>query len=99
MLQVPIISLSFPSLQKDDVVYFLDYTGPPGFPEECAQRASQVVVLDHHKTAQETLVGRDSLPENLSVHIDMERSGATIARDHFDSIQVWRCDTKVLAQP
>ena len=72
------------------MVHFLDYTGPPGFPEACAHVAERVVVLDHHKTAQETLVGRDDLPANLTIEIDMSRSGATIARDYFDSVQVWK---------
>jgi hypothetical protein len=74
--------------QADDTVYFLDYTGPAGFPEEVAGRASQVIVLDHHKTAQETLVGRSDRPANLHIEIDMHRSGATIARDYFGSIKV-----------
>ena len=75
-------------VQRDSTVYFLDYTGPAGFPEAVAAVAERVVVLDHHKTAQETLVGRSDLPSNLEVTIDMKRSGATIARDHFQSIPV-----------
>lgn len=41
----------------------------------------RVVVLDHHKTALEVL-GGDTAGNVLKV-IDMERSGATIARDYF----------------
>lgn len=68
-------------------MYFLDYTGPAGFPEAVAEAIplGTVIVLDHHKTAQESLVGRSDLPPNLSVNIDMDRSGATIARDWFAS--------------
>lgn len=77
-----------PVPQADDTVYFLDYTGPPGFPEQVARHAGKVVVIDHHKTAQESLVGRSDLPDNVCLHIDMDRSGASLARDYFQSIQV-----------
>lgn len=73
-------------LKGSETVYFLDYTGPPGFPEAVARNAGNVIVLDHHKTAHESLAGRTDLPGNLHVVIDIERSGATIARDHFQCI-------------
>ena len=38
-------------------------------------------MLDHHKTAAENLAG--AAAPNLEVTLDMDRSGATIARDHF----------------
>ena len=38
-------------------------------------------MLDHHKTAAENLAG--AAAPNLVVTVDMDRSGATIARDHF----------------
>ena len=38
-------------------------------------------MLDHHKTAAESLAGVTAT--NLEVTLDMGRSGATIARDHF----------------
>ncbi len=46
--------------------------------------SQRVVILDHHKTAFEELhaPGR-VLPSNVEVHMDMERSGATIALDYF----------------
>jgi oligoribonuclease NrnB/cAMP/cGMP phosphodiesterase (DHH superfamily) len=43
-----------------------------------------VIILDHHKTAFESLCSEDtSLGENVIKVIDMERSGATIAFDYF----------------
>lgn len=42
-----------------------------------------MTVLDHHKTALETLCGNAAIPENLEKVIDMKRSGATIAFDFF----------------
>jgi hypothetical protein len=44
---------------------------------------AQVVVLDHHKTAAEQLSADSNHPANLAVCVDMERSGAAIARDFF----------------
>jgi nanoRNase/pAp phosphatase (c-di-AMP/oligoRNAs hydrolase) len=75
--------------QGGDTVYFMDYTGQPGFPEQVAKSAGKVIVLDHHKTAHESLCGRDDLPDNLEINIDMNRSGATIARDYFGSVKVY----------
>lgn len=42
-----------------------------------------VVVLDHHKTALETLKDGTCIGENVISVIDMDRSGATIAFDFF----------------
>lgn len=42
-----------------------------------------VVVLDHHKTALETLNQGIAVGGNVSKVIDMDRSGATIAYDFF----------------
>ena len=45
----------------------------------------RVVVLDHHKTAIDHLLDPDTrLPGNVDMqHLDLNRSGATIARDFF----------------
>ena len=45
--------------------------------------AFRVIVLDHHKTAQDMLNTTESQHPNLDVQIDMSRSGATIALDYF----------------
>ncbi len=45
--------------------------------------AFRVVVLDHHKTAMESLNTTESQHPNLDAQIDMSRSGATIALDYF----------------
>lgn len=44
---------------------------------------SRVVVLDHHKTALETLPPNGKGPLNLTIVLDMKRSGATISYDYF----------------
>ncbi|XP_057446725.1 uncharacterized protein LOC130738649 [Lotus japonicus] len=64
-------------------LYLLDFVGPPGFVQEIATKVPRVIVLDHHKTALESLGSESSLGENVIKVIDMERSGATIAFDYF----------------
>lgn len=71
------------SLTPDDTLYLCDYAGPAGFVQAAAAKARSVLVLDHHKTALEQLQGI-SLPSNVHLHLDMSRSGATIALDFFD---------------
>eukprot|EP00879_Flechtneria_rotunda_P028747 GHRR01030965.1.p1 GENE.GHRR01030965.1~~GHRR01030965.1.p1 ORF type:complete len:305 (+),score=111.17 GHRR01030965.1:144-1058(+) len=70
--------------QPDAVAFLLDYTGPDGFPQQLARHVADVVVLDHHKSAAESLADTSSHPRNLHVLMDMNRSGATIARDFFN---------------
>jgi oligoribonuclease NrnB/cAMP/cGMP phosphodiesterase (DHH superfamily) len=43
----------------------------------------RVTILDHHKTAFESLCGNATLGKNVTKVIDMQRSGATIAFDFF----------------
>ncbi|GKF14917.1 hypothetical protein Tco_0056379, partial [Tanacetum coccineum] len=42
-----------------------------------------VIILDHHKTALKMLDEGEFSGENVTKVIDMGRSGATIAYDHF----------------
>jgi oligoribonuclease NrnB/cAMP/cGMP phosphodiesterase (DHH superfamily) len=65
------------------VAFLLDYAGPDGFPQQLAQHVRAVVLLDHHKTAAAQLADTSSHPPNLHVHLDMQRSGAAMARDFF----------------
>lgn len=77
------VQLAELQLQPQSVAFLLDYSGPDGFPQQLAQQLRAVVVLDHHKTAAAQLADTASHPPNLHVHMDMGRSGATIARDFF----------------
>lgn len=70
-------------LQEIGDVYLLDFVGPSGFVADLSSKVQNVIILDHHKTALETLGGGTSLGENVTKTIDMERSGATIAYDFF----------------
>ncbi|BFI32236.1 uncharacterized protein MPTK2_4g04030 [Marchantia polymorpha subsp. ruderalis] len=66
-----------------DVFYLLDFAGPQSFAVDLAHKAKQVIVLDHHKTALETLPRNGEGPQNLLSVLDMSRSGATVAYDYF----------------
>ena len=74
------------TLTADETLYVVDYTGGWAFVAAACSRAKQVVILDHHKTAAEELAAKSAevkAMRNLILNIDMERSGATIARDYF----------------
>ena len=43
----------------------------------------RVIVLDHHKTAIDMLAASESQYPTLDLQLDINRSGATIARDYF----------------
>ncbi|XP_010535036.1 PREDICTED: uncharacterized protein LOC104810434 [Tarenaya hassleriana] len=70
-------------LQEISHLYLLDFTGPPGFVHQISPKVDNVVILDHHKTAAETLRDVSSMFKNVTKVLDMERSGATIAYDYF----------------
>ncbi|CAI9780431.1 unnamed protein product [Fraxinus pennsylvanica] len=70
-------------LNEINLVYLLDFVGPPSFIQELSSKVDQIVVLDHHKTALEMLGSETSVSGNVIKVIDMKRSGATIAYDYF----------------
>lgn len=64
-------------------VYILDFCFLPELLQVIEQRAAKLVVLDHHKSAAEKLTGfacRCGV-----VHFDMDKSGARLAWDFFQS--------------
>lgn len=66
-------------------VYVVDFSFDKMTILEMAAQANKMVVLDHHKTAQEALqdiIGHDEML-NLTVEFDMNRSGAGMAWDYF----------------
>ena len=64
------------------IVYILDYAYRIDIMREIAERAETVIVLDHHKSAEEDLLPlfEEGLIEG---EFDMERSGAGITWDFF----------------
>ncbi|CAM8982113.1 unnamed protein product [Rhodiola kirilowii] len=79
----PLRAVDLPLHEIDDV-YLLDFVGPTGFVEEISSKVSRVIILDHHKTALETLGGTGcDIGTNVLKVLDMNRSGATISYDYF----------------
>lgn len=64
-------------------VWFLDFSASYKQTKELCSKAANVYVLDHHKTARDTMVSllEDGI-ENLQVMFDMERSGCHIVWDY-----------------
>jgi len=70
--------------ELSDTIYFVDFSIDREDLLVLASQAFEVVVLDHHKTAEEKLAGiEEEADGNLEVVFDMNRSGATIAYDYF----------------
>jgi oligoribonuclease NrnB/cAMP/cGMP phosphodiesterase (DHH superfamily) len=73
------------TLQQDDELFIVDFTGGSSFIAASCARAKKVVILDHHKTGEQDLASPQlSSLSNLETHFDMKRSGATISRDYFN---------------
>lgn len=58
-------------------VYIVDFSYPKNVLEELRARVDTLVVLDHHKTAEEALRGFPG------AHFDMNKSGAVLAWEYF----------------
>ena len=83
---------------ENAIVILVDFSYPKDVIDRMAEFAKQIIILDHHKTAQEALAGYPKLPstfasfckssvrnERVVVLFDMERSGAGITWDFFFS--------------
>jgi oligoribonuclease NrnB/cAMP/cGMP phosphodiesterase (DHH superfamily) len=71
----------------DKDVYIVDFSYPREVIKDLIEKARTLVVLDHHKTAQEALAHLVTRScgeyNNTTVIFDMERSGAMIAWNYF----------------
>ena len=63
-------------------VYILDFSFSPAIIAEMAAVATQITLLDHHKSAAEQWQGV-APAANVSTTFDMDRSGAQMSWDHF----------------
>jgi len=63
------------------MVYMVDFCYPRDVLERMAGRAHSMLILDHHKTAEEALRGFSR--DNVTVEFDMGRSGAGMTWDRF----------------
>ena len=71
-----------PELLAGKRVFIVDFSFPPDIVSDMAHHATQITLLDHHKSAAAQWVQAVSNP-NVTVVFDMERSGAQMAWDHF----------------
>jgi uncharacterized protein len=66
-----------PEMEPGSEVYILDFSYPRPVMEQLLAQHTQVITLDHHKTAQEALLGLSG------ALFDMNRSGAMISWEYF----------------
>lgn len=75
------------SLPKSLDFYFVDFS----LNRESMTKLSnyscvnKIVVIDHHKTAEQELKGLENELDNIEINFDMNKSGATLAFDYFNS--------------
>jgi len=67
---------------RDALVYFIDFSVKREAMIKLAGIAKKIIVIDHHKTAQESLAVK-GLPTNIEVHFDMKQCGCTLAWQYF----------------
>lgn len=72
---------AIPPTRPGAKVYVVDFSYRREELISLAQRSNRVVVLDHHKTARESLDGL--IGPGLSITFDMSKSGAVLAWEHF----------------
>jgi hypothetical protein len=67
-----------PEIEDGSTVYIIDFSYPRDVLLKMKEKASSLLVLDHHKTAEEALRGLDFCT------FDMNRSGAMLAWNYFN---------------
>lgn len=72
-------------LAVDDIIYFVDFSLKRDKMVELCSKVGEVIVIDHHKTAQVELQDLDKELDNIKVHFDMNKSGATLCHEYFKS--------------
>lgn len=72
-------------------VFMLDFSVPYETLCHMAREARNIIIIDHHKTAQEDLVGRD-LPNNVELLFDMHKAGCVLAAEYFLGSVPWFFD-------
>lgn len=82
---IPAVHGEAPPDATGRTVYILDYAYKRAAMTQLCQQAERVIVLDHHISALEDLAGLDQEHANLELHFDMERSGAMMAWEYFNS--------------
>lgn len=75
------------TIGAEDTVYLIDFSGGVQFIQALSKVAKKVILIDHHLTAQQDFDAlkdtAEGLPRNFEYHIDMNFSGASLARQYF----------------
>ena len=69
---------------ENEIVYVVDFSFSRELVKKLCSIAKQVVILDHHASAQRELDGLEKEIENFGYIFDMNRSGAQIAWDYIN---------------
>lgn len=70
-----------PEMEEGAMIYIVDFSYSAEILLEMAEHAAFIQILDHHKTAKETLACVDH--PNIKVHFDLEQSGAVLSWKFF----------------
>jgi oligoribonuclease NrnB/cAMP/cGMP phosphodiesterase (DHH superfamily) len=70
-------------IQPEDNVIIVDYSYPRQLMLDLADACNQLVIIDHHKTAEADLMGIENEADNITCVFDMNRSGAGLAWSYF----------------
>lgn len=68
---------------KDKVVYIVDFSFPNDILEKIESISKVMILIDHHKTAEEQIKSFVPKKETTEIIFDMNMSGATLTWDYF----------------
>ena len=72
-----------PACCRDREVYIVDFSYKRPILKELCEQVTNMVILDHHVSAQRELEGLQHEYANLEIHFDMNRSGAVLSWEYF----------------
>lgn len=72
-----------PSKPSGDTLYIVDFSYSMDVLHDLHERFEKIVIIDHHKTAKESLEGNMNAHSWLEINFDMERSGALMTWEYF----------------
>lgn len=85
--------VNLPEINKGDEVYILDFAYPQEILEEWMDKGAVIVLLDHHKGNQESLINLSIVKGELDTffdddaskaYFDLNKSGAQLAWEYFN---------------
>jgi len=75
---------------SNHIVYILDFSYRRQAMQQLCQDAHKVILIDHHISAYKDLKGLEKKCPKLSMHFDMQQSGAVLSWKYFHSTPVPR---------